>query len=76
MSPRTAWLLGLRMPAFSLATRSRHPGDEVGVIAPDRGDHGDVAVDDVGGVVPTEQADLDDRDVDRRVRRMPPEPRA
>ena len=41
----------------------RRPGELV-VVHADVGDHGDLGVDDVGGVPPPEQADLDDGDVD------------
>ena len=39
----------------------------VGVVDPDRGDHRDRRVDDVGGVPAPAEPDLDDRDVDRGV---------
>ena len=41
----------------------RRPG-ELGVVHADVGDHGDGRVDDVGGIPPTEQADLDHHHVD------------
>ena len=41
--------------------------EPVGVVERDRGDHGDRAVDDVRRVPGAAHADLDDRDVDRRV---------
>ena len=47
----------------------------VGVVLADVGDHGDVGVDDVGGVVAAEQPDLDHRHVDRvlgEAQRRPP----
>ena len=63
------------MPAFSEAMAVRQSPCAVGVVAPDVGDDRDVGVDHVGRVVATEQADLDDGDVDgdlgepRRTRR-------
>ena len=53
------------MPAFSEAMAARQSPCAVGVVAPDVGDDRDVGVDHVGGVVATEQPDLDDRHVDR-----------
>ena len=64
VSPRTTARPASMMPAFSSAIARRQSPCAVGVVAPDVGDHGDVGLDDVGGVVAAEQPDLDDRHVD------------
>ena len=65
MGPSTAIASGRMIPAFSVATDCSQPGAKFGVVAAHPRDDGDPAIDDVGGVVAPEQADLDHGDVDR-----------
>ena len=64
VSPITAALPGLMMPAFSAGDVGQRRAGELGVVHADVGDDRDLRVDDVGGVPPAEQADLDHGDVD------------
>ena len=68
VSPITAALAGLMMPAFSRRCRPAS-GRRIVVVDADVGDDGDLGVDDVGGVPATEQPDLDARRRRRRRRR-------
>ena len=64
---RPAWIALWTMPTFSTAISSIVSPSHSGVVQPDRGDHASWRVGDVGGVLDPADADLDHRDVDRRV---------
>ena len=57
----------LMIPAFSPRSWSTSRPQVLGVVESDRRDDGDPRVRHVGGVPGAAHADLDDRDVDRRV---------
>ncbi len=51
----------LRMPTFSARYRPARGAQNLGVLEPDVGDDGDLAIDDIGRVEPAAQAHFDDR---------------
>jgi hypothetical protein len=59
--------VGLDDPGLLPGDRADVGPQVLGVVQRDRGDDGDAGVDDVGGVPGAAHADLDDRDVDRRL---------
>ena len=67
MGPSTAIASGRMIPAFSVATDCSQPGAKSVWSPPTPVTTATRAVDDVGGVVAAEQADLDHGDVDRRL---------
>ena len=60
--------VGLDDAGLLLGDRAAPVTGAVGVVTADVGDDRDLRIDDVGRVPPTEQPDLDHRDVDRRLR--------